>query len=354
MLVHRYIDPSVSYLSFKVRTIGAAGAVVVGTMRTANGISFLRETIVRSRTGVELSRSVGHDLSRFHIQNYRVDQGYYSTVGAAMHNASDAGRVDIASGADTHFCIPLSDVNPFFSTSTLLPSDLGQLRVEINLNPFGTVFGAGAPVGYIVSDVRVMCKVYELSDTALKRLTFIASQTGLTIPFTDCHQSIVPCPNSSINAVSLKSASRGLVAFACIVDTAHRNDVTQDSGKLRTYGENDWFQFSLGSAFVTSEPIRGIEEAHIQANDAFGLWGRANDNVSNMIRRQDFAGGYGVMSCNLERSAVLQYNGSAVSSSRPLLLQAQVTALATSECHLFLNYLRLCVVFSDSNIVLLE
>lgn len=180
------------------------------------------------------------------------------------------------------------------------------MRLELNLNPHTTVFAEGAVTGYVVSDVRVMAKVYELSDVALKRLSYIASQTGLTIPFTDVHQSLVPMPNNSLNAVSLKAASKGLIAYAAITDGANRVLVNQDSGALRAYTQDDWFQFSLGSHYLTNEPVEGIEEAHIQANDAFGLWGRAKDNVSNFVDQAKFAAGYGLMCCNLERSATLE------------------------------------------------
>jgi hypothetical protein len=347
-----YIDPSVSYLTFKVIAEGKTPETDTGTIALGNGISYIRESILRSRTGVELSRSVGHDLARYHSQNYRVDTNYYSSVGAPLHDAN--ATVTIKANEFTQYCLPLSDVNPFFGTSVLIPSDMGQMRLEINLNPHGTVFSGGTAEGYTITDVRVVCKVYELSDTALKRLSFIASQTGLTIPFTDVHSSIIPSPASSINAVSLKSASKALIAYAAIIDTTNRNNPAADSVALRTYVATDQFQFSLGSAFVTSEPVVGIEEAMIQANEAFGLWGRSQDNVSNRVDRASFASKFGLMACNLERSATLEYNGSAVSSSRPLLLQAKVGAVVTSEVHLFLEYLRLVVVMSDSNIVLLE
>jgi len=229
------------------------------------------------------------------------------------------------------------------------------MRLELNINSIQKLFANANNVDSVtLSNVRVVAKVYELSDTALKRLTFIASQTGLTLAFADVHESRQQSPNGALTAVSLKSASKALSAFACVVRDVERAAVIGDASKLRTYTPADSFQFSLGSAYMTSEPIVGPVEAQIQANDCFGLWGRANDNVSNRVTEAEFLTHYGVIATNLERSATLEYNGSAVSSSRPLLLQANLTTATAITCHLFLSYLRLVTIFSDSNIVLLE
>jgi hypothetical protein len=229
------------------------------------------------------------------------------------------------------------------------------MRLELNLNSIQKLFvNANAVTGMTITNVRVVAKVYELSDTALKRLTFIASQTGLTLAFADIHESRQQTPNGAVTAVSLKSASKALSAFACVVEDADRAAVNADSSKLRAYDIADTFQFSLGSSYITSEPVAGAAEALIQANDSFGLWGRADDNVSNRVTSARYLDGYGVIATNLERSATLEYNGSAVSSSRPLLLQANLVVGGAITCHLFLVYLRLVTIFSDSNIVLLE
>lgn len=112
--------PLVSYLSFTVSCLGAAGLI-----HTGSAISFFRETIVRSRTGVELSRSVSQDISRFHSQNYRVAADYYRTVGAGIKNSTVAEKVTVpvtpsnpVGGVDSaQFVIPISDLNPFFRCS---------------------------------------------------------------------------------------------------------------------------------------------------------------------------------------------------------------------------------------------
>ena len=108
-----YLDPSVSYLVFDVVVTNTAG--VLGK---SGGPAFFRDTIVRSRTGVELSRSISHDLSRFHMQNFKVAKDYYETVGAPM----GIGRAIVLAG--TQVAIPLSDINPFFTCGSLIPSDM--------------------------------------------------------------------------------------------------------------------------------------------------------------------------------------------------------------------------------------
>lgn len=110
-----YLDPAVSYLAFNVVVTGAGAQ-----LGESGGPTFFRESIVRSRTGVELSRSISQDLSRFHMQNFKVSSDYYDSVGAPMGIATT-----LPTGVDgTNIAIPLSDINPFFTCGSLIPSDM--------------------------------------------------------------------------------------------------------------------------------------------------------------------------------------------------------------------------------------
>lgn len=346
-----FFDPAVSFLSFNV-TIAHPTDQIANASGTWLGT--INESVVRARTGLEASRSTVHGYGQNLYERYSYSSTYAATVGSGAGN--NIPIVDTRQVQGYQVVIPLSSVNPFFTTPTLIPSQMGQLRLEITWAPAVEFLQwPGTPPVVIFNDLQVQVKTYDLADTALKRLSFIASQTGLVLPYVDRYLTRAELGVNSINTNSLKAASRGLYAFSAAGPT--RSDPGVDNMSTSDYNGVDYFQYSLGSQFITAEPVVGPERGLIQANHAFGLWGRAKDNISNSIAAANFTGlgvtPYAVMACNLERSQVLAYNGMAVSSSRPLLLLGSTQA-AAPKLYFYLCYLRLLYVFSDSNIAIKE
>jgi hypothetical protein len=320
-----------------VTTTGADGDIGIGS-----GVNFLAETVVRARNGVELSRSQTHHLQQTQANAVRQDANYASTLGwVERGNALQAG---------TQYLIPLCDVSPFFTQSSLIPSMLGTMRLEISWAPLATVFSAVGPTAYNVSDVAVVCKAYDLSDGVLRRLTQIAASTALTMAWVDISRTVSRAAGTSMNVNCVKTASRALGVMACVQPPNYLTNNAADSFQLSDYNENVQYQWQLGSSMVTTEPIIGSREAQVHALHAFGMWGRGQDGFSNRITEADFFNSYGQISANLERSASLAFNGSTVNANRPLILIGQGLTDANADIYLFLYYLRLCLCFSSSNV----
>lgn len=347
-----FFDPAVSYLQFEFANTGGGAADLDAEIGFYPGL--LSEVVVRARSGLEISRSTSHGLGQTLTAQYTYSTNYMLTIGST-YGTLDA--YELKANATQVVCIPLPDVSPFFGTPTLIPSQLGQIRLEITIAPFIEMFTQNNNFGALsINNVQVWTKCYDLADTALKRLSFIASQTGLVLPYVDRYLTRSIPVGGVINTNSLKAASRAISAFVCPMrDRAVSRDGTNGMSNLATFPwfPTNTFQFSLGSQFLTAEPVRGVEPGMVQANHAFGMWGRAKDGVNNNVTSLQFLGGNAVrgcaiMACNLERSHVLQLNGMAVSSSRPLLVTGQMAANPTSLFY-YLNFLRLLYVFSDSN-----
>lgn len=148
-----FIDPSVSYLQFTV-TYAGGGAI---NLSDASATSFLEETVVRSRTGVELSRSQNQNLGRLNQQPYREAFYYGDSIGSTY------SRIPQGANGDTFsVSIPLSETNPFFTSDMLIPSMAGMLRLELTMAPAGTALFAAGGDNYQISDLKVVCKVYEV------------------------------------------------------------------------------------------------------------------------------------------------------------------------------------------------
>ena len=351
-----FIDPAVSYLAFEVDVFPTTEEKVETGNFAGVIIGALGETVVRCRNGLEASRSTVHGYGQRFYELYTYATGYPVTVGSVSGSTNPVVYPN-GQTTTTDYILPLASVNPFFTTPTLIPSQMGQLRLEITWAPTAEwlEYPAASPPNVVINNLRVVTKTYDLADTALKRLSFIASQTGLVMPYVDRYLTRSEIVGASLNTSSLKAASRGLYAYA-IPGTARDNPENASNMNGVPWNDNDRFQFSLGSQFVTAEPVATAVDALVQANHAFGLWGRAKDNVSNQVSIDLFTGGparaYALMACNLERSHVLAYNGMAVSSSRPLLIQG--TTVNGERLYFYLCYLRLLYVFSDSNVSIKE
>jgi len=336
-----FFDPKTSYLRFTVTATGAQGSLGIGS-----AVNFLSETVVRARSGTELSRSQTHNLQQVQANAMRQDVNYDVSLGWV-----ERGNTLLAG---TEYILPLCDVSPFFFQNNLIPSQLGTLRLELSWAPLATVFDNNAATGYTVTNVAVVAKCYDLSDAVLRRLTQIAAQTSLTMSWVDISRTISRGNGAFANVTCVKSCSRALAVMACVQANNRLTNPAGDSFGLSVINADLQFQWSLGSAMITTEPQVGAKEAFVQATHAFGMWGRGNDGYSINVNAATFQDGFGQISANLERSASLAYNGTAVSSNRPLILTAHNLADADADVYVFLYYLRMCSVFSSSNVSIKE
>jgi hypothetical protein len=338
-----FFDPKTSYLRFRVTAENAAGLLGIGS-----AVNFISESVVRARSGTELSRSQTHHLQQVQSSAVRQDNSYDTTLGWGE-------RGNTAQGQGTEYILPLSDVNPFFTQTSLIPSQLGTLRLELSWSPVATVFTNANGVGdYLVTDVCVVAKCYDLSDGVLRRLTQIAAATSLTMSWVDISRTLSRGAGNSANVTCVKSCSRALGTMACVQAPNRLTNPAVDSFGLSVFAADTQFQWSLGSAMITTEPQVGPKQGWVQAMHAFGMWGRGNEGYSNSISAGLYTNGFGQISANLERSHSLAYNGTAVSSNRPLILTAQNLTDADADIYVYLYYLRMCSVFSSSNVSIKE
>jgi hypothetical protein len=93
-------------------------------------LSVFRETIVRDRAGSELDRSQFHNIMiRDHLKT-NCTFGTAQTMGSVT-----APNLEMKSAEKNIVCVPLSWVNPFFSSPKLLPTNIiGSLRWEFILS----------------------------------------------------------------------------------------------------------------------------------------------------------------------------------------------------------------------------
>jgi hypothetical protein len=274
--------------------------------------------------------------------------GTHQTVATAMR-----GGEAVANGQVISCCVPLAWANPFFSSSRLIPTQsIGTIRLEMQFASAVEALISANGATYSIQNLNVVCDCFSLSDAALRSLQMIASQSGLAYEWQSVHSTTNLSAGTSANFVSLKSASRALGATMHIAETARLNEANVDSMHNQPF-EVELSQWSLGSSYLLVRAISSIPSHYLNLLYSYDSLAHCRE-FAPQLSLAEFVDTKGVTAVTLERSSVLQNNGSATSSSRPLQHTITWTNAVDRTCIIFLRYQRLLLCYSDSNLVLKE
>jgi hypothetical protein len=349
-----YVDISVgsdlisgtsSWLEFEIGVQGGEGQTAA--LPTNGAMSVFRETIARARSGQELDRYQYANICNYDTMPLECTFGTAQTVATAMK----AG-VTITAGQAIKVCVPLAWVNPFFSSSRLIPTQsIGTIRLEMLFAPAVEAL-IGDDVNYVIQNLNVVVDTYSLSDAALRSLQMIASQSGLAYEWGSSHCTVNNSNGDGGTFVSLKSASRALSASMHICQTAALTTPGSDSLANEEFDVKQ-SQFSIGSQYLPVRPITSDVSAYMNVLYAADSLQHCRE-FAPQLSLDAFLATHGTVACTLERSSVLQANGQATSSSRPLIAQVTWNSEVARTTFMFLKYQRLLLCYSDSNLVLKE
>jgi hypothetical protein len=331
-----------SWIEFDIAVVGANG-----TLPGNGAMAVFRETIARARSGQELDRYQYANICNFDSMPLECTYGTAQTVATAMK--PDA---TIADGDVINVCVPLAWVNPFFSSSRLIPTQsIGTIRLEMLFAPaVEALIGAGAT--YFIQNLNVVVDTFSLSDAALRSLSMIAANSGLAYEWPSMHTTVNTSNGTAATFVSLKSASRALSCSMHISLTNNLSDPTQNSVANEPFKVAQ-SQFSLGSQYLPVRPITTEPSHFLNALAAADSLQHCRE-FAPQLSLQSFLDEHGTIGCTLERSSVLQSNGQATSSSRPLIAEVLWQDAQQRTTFMFLKYQRLLLCYSDSNLVLKE
>jgi hypothetical protein len=207
-------------------------------------------------------------------------------------------------------------------------------------------------VNYQIQNVNVVADTFSLSDAALRSLNMIAANSGLAYEWESVHTTVNTSNGTSANFVSLKSASRALGATLHIAETSRLTSDHTDSMANEPF-EVKQSQWSLGSQYLPVRPITSIPGHFYNLLYSFASLQHCRE-FAPQLSMAEFVASHGMVAATLERSSVLQANGQATSSSRPLLADVTWENAGQRTTFMFLRYQRLLLCYSDSNLVLKE
>jgi hypothetical protein len=180
----------------------------------------------------------------------------------------------------------------------------------------------------------------------------IASNSGLSYEWQSLATTVSTANGTSGNFISLKSASRALQGTLHICETDRLTDAASNSLFNEPF-EVTQSQWSLGSQYLPTKPLSTVPSHYLNLLYSYDSLQHCRE-FAPQLDLAGFVARYGMLACNLERSSVLQNNGQATSSSRPLIATCTFDSAKNRTTFLFLRYSRVALIFSDGNTVLKE
>lgn len=339
-----YVDGINSYLTFKVKTVGAGSTA---TFASGSAINFIENITITSRSGVEVEREEGVNMLRRDIDRYSCSQDWLDHFGSVMGYGNQT-----ISETESQFCIPLNRICGLCNTRKLIPSQLaGGLRWEIQLASVEQALQslATVPTNYEITDLTMVLDTYQLADSIQKKLNQISAQSGLEF-FYETHDRTKGSISSSSKAsiVVRKAVSRALSAVAKTVLTDDAEKIAKDSFASETNDVSS-FQWRLGSLYFPNQPLRTKEEMYYYAQYAFDKVKHCSKQ--NSVSLTDFTGTEGLTAVTLERSNVLGLSGLPLNNSRSLQLDIDYGDPQDRDIHVYIKYLKLARVFINNVVV---
>jgi hypothetical protein len=321
---------------------------------------------------------------------YSRSKNWYATIGS-MFGANDTitgatARLIPGSSAPI-YCIPLTELDPFFSAHKGLlipPQAASGLRLELGLeNPNIALMSpsAAAAAGSVVmSSIEWVLDAVSLSDDTQRVLNLESSQTGLEYSYKRVYNISNQIANGAsggsvqlIKAVA--QAEQCFLQMSPLPETTDAAEIKVDSFRSAVYNFSE-IQYRLGSLYLPQQPTRDFsltalhygDESYAMTLESFDKL-RHQFQECNVTFRQYGAqtataldssavngGGDGtkaVVGVSFEKNQDLAVSGLSINNSR--LLEVLFTfgnALSAAQnANLFLTYCSVAKLFIDNSAV---
>lgn len=364
-----YIYGPNSYLTFTVTntSVTSGAAAVAAGFGTGSATNLIRRITITSRSGDVLERVDNLNLLSHIRARYMHDATWFDSTGSLMgygaKDATAASATKLGPGGVKRVVIPMSEISGLFRHPNLLPSALmSGCRIEIEwesgLQSLIATNADDVPA-YSISDIRVECDSYQLTDLILRSLNEMASQTGLEVVFSTYFSTQATRAASSLNIESRKAVSRALGAFmrerTPKLAAAANTDAFLASAITNGAGCTD-LQWRAGNLYFPNtslrNPIPDLNSPELYAM-TMRSFGKFQSGTASSVTPTEFNSGHQVFGVDLERSTSQSLAGIPISNSRVLALNASYfgAAAPAKAVDLYLEYVTLARVFLSNTTI---
>jgi hypothetical protein len=322
-----FVDPEKSYLSVKIRSISStASSATFGSGSLANIVRNLR---LFHRSGTTITSA--QELHIFTKARDRVekDDFWFETMGAMQGYTDFGGDDTVSSIVPIQYKIKLADLHPFFrghGSKLLSPEIIRDMRMEIDLNPVGTVLKQDASGGvitdYELSSPELQLCLVKVMDNASANVQAMSVDKGLSWSYDDVH---VISKNFSKNENDIvinadKSVSVAKHALTIIRDVPDVNNIDKDSYNylylLGTFGNETRWSYTLGNQmYPFKRKIREQFDSYTTCIDAFSTQHGLN------LSKVEYFNGNALHVTNLQTDDYLEMSGDFINANKKLEFQ---------------------------------
>lgn len=361
-----FVDAQGSYLKFRMKASGVDVTKNPPTFGVGSALNLINNTRIRTRSGVEVSRTENANVYNHYRLNYTKTTNWISTVGSSFYMNTTVSPFNQANTLFTDICIPLTEIDSFFRNTKngqLIPAQLcSGLNIEISLEGLTKAFKDPAlwflpNSSLILDNVVLSLSSVNMSDETSKLLNLEAAETGLeyVYPRVYSFQSIYPSGSGVVNLQIQKAVSQAIFINVCLSDNANSTNGLVDSFVSENYKYKS-YQFRLGSSYYPNQPVTDPLSSTINGSQGYLLSLSAYDKLrlpfsESSITSAKYATNYSSISTCLERDSSLQISGLPINNSRLLeiLIDRDTTGDVNKlECNAFLEYISVARAYIDN------
>lgn len=360
-----YIDTHNSFLRFKLKSNLPTPIVAPPSFGSfsSGALNLIRESRIRTRSGVEVSRVENSNLYNVLSLNYTKTKAWIDTIGSSFYMNSLVSPFNVANTQVSEVCIPLIYVDPFFRSlkDQLLPAQLASgLRVELSLESLARAFvdttayfGVASSVD--LTDISMSLSCVHLSEETLKILNLESSQSGLEWTYSRVHNmnGVYAQGTNAINLQISKAVSQSTHVMTQISPDANTQLSTANSFASEAFKVTSW-NYRLGSNYYPNQQV--IDAAGLNAVQSYLLALSSHDKLKGSYQESSmtlstFRDTLSTLAVSLSRDSALAVSGQPINNSR--ILELQMTrdgALDTGKLNVnaFLCYISVAKAFIDN------
>lgn len=368
-----FVDARKSYLRLTVSVGGDPN--FNGDFGSGSAVNMFNRMVLRSRSGKELSRVEDANLLTKYIQRYTCSKDWFNTVGSSQGypdpGQDGAGLNSLLSKGDgksfstgtvTIFVIPMSII-PFYNQDKLIPPQIQEgMRLEITLESPAVAFKSTgvAVTSYVVSRPEVHWDTYDLADQFKRKITDMASSSGLVLLHKEYFHTITSSNTSTFNFDIKKAATKGLLSLIVARDP-NTLVAASDSMASQAYSYTSQ-QAHIGSTYFPNSPLNtpvvtqaGYNESYyntLYAMNKLECWNAPA--VSSYTYGSTLPVAYNgyaadaMVACTLNKNQVSDMAGYVINNSRSLIWDIEFNIASSRRLDVWLCFLRAVKIFQSN------
>ena len=354
-----FVDCQKSYMTFKIVATGTS----TSSFGVGSALNVIQDSLVLSRTGVELSRLFNTNLYGKYKKDWQNTRDWKVCVapsqGGSTYDAPNGVWVPQDITSQITVSIPMKDISPFFNQKKLLPPQIMEgLRIRLDLASIYTASLSAATItGYTISDPQFHWSTVHLADAFRRKVAEMSASRGLVLLHKEVYHQQTSVNGTALNFEIRKAASKALACHIVPRLIANVNTATKDSMSSEQFNFNS-ASSHIGADFFPQQALaNGVNQFYtycLQAHNKLCDGTSAPSALYSPVAADDSYFGdanslksQASLAFDLNKSGVSDLDGYVINNSRALVVDLSM-ASANRRVDSFLEHLRACKIYPSN------